>query len=168
MGIVEFAMQMELDGKAFYEAEAAKAPNKELKEIFQYLADEEDRHYRFFKMLAEGKIDTASQALESGESLKTTRNVFVQLIEDNKEERFGAEVRKAWEEARKIEEKAVDLYSSEANKEADASRKALLNRIADEERNHVYLIDNMLSFMSDPQTFADSQDFASFKSWEGH
>lgn len=168
MDIVKFAMQMELDGKVFYETEAAKAPTKELKEIFQYLADEEDRHYKFFKMLDEGKIDTAAGALESGDSLSTTKNVFVQLIEENKDKHFEDDTRKAWEKALKIEEKAVELYSGEADKENDAARKSLLNRIADEERNHVYLIDNMLSFMADPQSFADSQDYSSFKSWEGH
>ena len=117
--------------------------------------------------MSEGKIDTAAGALESGAALKDTKNVFVQLIEENKDKRFGDDARAAWQEALKIEEKAVALYSEEAEKETDAGRKKLLTKIADEERNHVYLIDNMLSFMSDPSGFAGSQQFASFKSWEG-
>jgi rubrerythrin len=167
MDIIKFALKMEADGKKFYQDAASKAATKELKDIFIYLAEEEERHFKFFKMMDEGKIDAAGAALESGTALKDTRNVFVQLIEENKEERFGDDARAAWLEALEIEKKAVAMYSEEADKEADAGRKKLLTRIADEERNHVYLINNMLSFMSDPQGFADSQDFASFKSWEG-
>ena len=168
MDIIQFAMQMELDGKTFYEKAAAKSSQPELKEIFTYLADEEERHFRFFKMLADGNFKKAGEALDSQASLQTTKNVFVQLIEENQDKRFGNDSRAAWEEALKIEEKAVKLYTEEANKESDPARRAMLERIADEERNHVYLIDNMLSFMSDPQSFADSKEFASFKSWEGH
>lgn len=168
MDIVQFALQMELDGKAFYEKAAAGAKSKDLREIFQYLANEEERHYKFFRMMAEGKIELASKALESGTALRDTKNVFVQLIQENKDKRFGEDTRSAWVEALKIEQKAVTLYADEAEKETDANRKSLLKRIADEERNHVYLIDNMLSFMTDPQAFSSSQQFAAFRSWEGH
>ena len=37
MNIIEFAMQMERDGQAFYEKAAKAAPQPELKEIFLYL-----------------------------------------------------------------------------------------------------------------------------------
>jgi rubrerythrin len=167
MNIIEFAMKMESDGRAFYEKQAAASKTKEIREIFQYLAEEEQRHYLFFKSLADGDVEVASKALDGG-SIKITKNIFVQLIEENKTKRFGDDVRAAWTEALRIEERAVKMYSEETAKESDPERKRLLQRIADEERNHVYLCDNMLSFMADPQGFADSQDFASFKSWEGH
>lgn len=167
MNIIEFAMKMERDGQAFYEKAAAAAPQPELKEIFLYLAREEERHFAFFKNMHEGDTKAAIKVLGSN-TLAKTKNVFVHLIEENGGDvTFGADVRKAWTEALKIEEKAVKLYSEEAKKEKDPERKELLERIAEEERSHVYLIDNMLSFMSDPQTFADSQNFKNFKSWEG-
>ena len=51
MNIVKFAMQMELDGKLFYQQAAATAAQPELREILLYLADDEQRHYMFFKKL---------------------------------------------------------------------------------------------------------------------
>ncbi len=167
MDIITFAIQMEKDGQAFYEKAASAASTTEIKEIFQYLADEEKRHCAFFKKMADGEITTAIEALKGG-SLKTTKNVFVQLIEENKAASFGDDVRATWVEALKFEERAVQLYTEEAEKEPDADRKTLLNRIADEERNHVYLIDNILTFMADPQTFVDSKQYGDFQSWEGH
>lgn len=169
MDIIKFAMQMELDGQAFYTKAAQAAAHPELKDILLYLAEEEERHYRFFKALAEGDTAGADKELSSApSSLSDTKNVFVNLTENGKESSFGDSARAAWSEALKIEEKAVKLYSDEAAIESRPDRRALLEKIADEERNHVYLIENVLSFMSDPQGFVDSRKYSDFQSWEGH
>ena len=70
-------------------------------------------------------------------------------------------------EAIRIEEDSEKLYREQAGRETDEKRQALLNRIADEEKSHIYLIDNMIHYLADPQGFALSQQFAQFKSWEG-
>ncbi len=167
MSVIEFAMQMELDGRDFYLRSAENVSQPELKEILKYLADEENRHYNFFKRLHDGQTAAAEEELDARTPLRETKNVFVKLSEEGKEKEFGDGARKVWLEAMSIEEKSVDLYTTEADKETDADRKALLNRIAAEEQNHVYLIDNVLSFMTDPGEFIESQKFAKFKSWEG-
>lgn len=167
MDIIRFAMQMEIDGQVFYEQSAAAATLDELREIFTYLAEEEKRHFRFFKSLAEGKANAAGREL-SGGSMKEPRNIFVKLIEGGAHKSFGDEVTAAWKKAREIEEQAVKLYSEESIRESDPMRRELLEKIAAEEKNHVYLIQNVLSYLIDPGTFATSQRFAAFKSWEGH
>jgi rubrerythrin len=168
MDVIDYALQMEKDGKAFYERSAAASPHDEIKQIFQYLAEEEDRHYNFFKRLKEGDSAGAEEELNTDRpTIAGTKNVFVQLAEDKRENSFGEDVRSVWKEALKIEEAAVRLYTEHARKETNVERKGLLERIAEEERNHIYLIDNMLSFMADPDTFVDSKKFADFKSWEG-
>jgi rubrerythrin len=158
---------MEIDGQKFYELAAAQAPLKELSEIFRYLAEEEKRHFRFFKSLAEGHTESADREL-SGSEMKEPRNIFVGLIESGAHSKFGDETMSAWKKAREIEEQAVRLYTEEAKRENDAGRRQLLERIAAEEQNHFYLIENVLAYLKDPGTFADSQRFATFKSWEGH
>ena len=166
MDIFKFAMQMELDGQRFYEQSAANSPVRELREVFLNLADEEKRHYRLFKKLSEGATAESARELVGG-AMKTGRNVFVRLIESKESNSFGSQVSEVWKKAREIEEHSVKLYSEEASRTADSDRKALLGRIADEERSHVYLIDNVLAFLADPVSFAESQQFAAFKSWEG-
>lgn len=168
MDIIEFAMQMELDGKEFYERSAASAATPELKEILQNLAEEEQRHYKFFKLLIEGDSNSAKKELTNGRSaMAAIRNVFVKLTAGDNEHSFGGDARAVWSEALKIEVSAERMYREEAKKEKNNERKKLLNRIADEEQNHVYLIDNVLLFLTDPQTFVNSKKFSDFKSWEG-
>jgi len=166
MDVIKFAMQMELDGVKFYE-QAARAAPAVLREIFEHLADEERRHFKFFHSLSDGQTGKASKNLIS-DSLGKTKNIFVQMIEQNAQTSFSDEVREVWRQAREIEEKAVAMYTDEAEKETDPARKELIQKIADEERQHVYLIENVLNFLIDPQGFAASQQFASFKSMEGH
>ena len=72
-----------------------------------------------------------------------------------------------WAEAIKVEEKSEKLYREAAEKETSEARRTLLNRIADEEKNHIYLIDNIVQFLADPEGFQSSARFKSFMSWEG-
>jgi rubrerythrin len=168
MNIIDYALQMELDGKAFYERSAQQTQHPELKKILFNLAEEEQRHYQFFKRLKEGQDQIAAAEMESGTpTLNVNKTLFRQMAEQGKAASFGEEARKVWGEALKIEEKVERMYREEAGKETDPGRRKLLTRIADEEKSHVYLIDNMLSFMADPQGFTESANYKNFLSWEG-
>lgn len=167
--ILSFAMKMELDGKAFYERGAAAAPNPELQKILLTLAEEEEKHFRVFRSLKEAGVKAAEKAM--GGKTRTpalARNLFQQMVAAGTKTLYGEDAKSLWKEAIKIEEKSEKLYRDQASAETDESRKALLNRIADEERNHIYLIDNMIQFMADPGGFQNSAQYKNFMSWEGH
>lgn len=168
MNVIEYALQMELDGRDFYRRSAQAAPNSELRKILLNLADEEDRHYQFFKKLKEGDDTSAASALMAKSHISSAnRTIFKELAEQGKQASFTGELRQVWTEALKIEEQVEQMYRKEAGKESDPARKKLYNLIADEEKSHVYLIDNILSFLADPQGFTESSRFKSFLSWEG-
>ena len=71
MDVIKFAMQMELDGKKFYEQAAEAAPTKELKDIFLYLAEEEDRHFKFFHSLYRAYMELDASLLEINPLVQT-------------------------------------------------------------------------------------------------
>ncbi len=166
MNILDFALQMELDGMTYYEKSAQQVDQPELAKVLRILADEERRHYNIFKRLKGAASEDAKIEYESSSpGLGATKNIFHALVEQQKYAAFGSRARDVWSEAMKLEEKSEKLYREEASREADPSRKFLLEKIADEERNHIYLIDNMLSFMADPQGYSDSSNFKNFKGW---
>jgi rubrerythrin len=169
MDIIEFALEMELDGKAFYQRSAAATSDPELKEMLTMLAEEEDRHYRFFKRLKDGETELAAKELNTRvTTLHQAKNIFEDLSQREIAKPFGEDVVSAWKEALRIEEKAEKFYREKANAERNADRRRLLNLIADEELNHVHMIDGILTYLKYPDTFADSTQFKSFMSWEGH
>jgi rubrerythrin len=169
MDILDYAMRMELDGKLYYETSASKMPTPELRQILLTLAEEEVKHYHFFKRLKESGSVAAREVIDAAPpSTLAVKNVFQQMVENGQSNLYGEDVVSIWRKALDIEEKAVKLYSEEAGKENDVARRELLQQIADEEKNHVYLIENMLAFMADPSGFIDSANYQHFQSWEGH
>ena len=169
MDILEFAMQMELDGKEFYlrGAESTKEPN--LKKVFEMLAEEEERHYRFFQKLQKGDASAEGELDPGGsDTMGESKTLFKQLADKGATTLVGSDARSLWQKAREIEEKSERLYREKADEESDEAKKKLLNRIADEEQNHIYLVDNVLVYLRDPEQFRDSQQFKNFMSWEGH
>ena len=168
MDILEFAMQMELDGKAFYEKGMERAENPSVKKIFKMLAEEEHRHYHVFKKLVSGeKTNAAVDLAPSGATLKEVKNIFKEMTDAGKESLEGDTTKELWTEALEVEKKAEKMYREAAEKETDTHRKDILTKIADEEKTHIYLIDNLISFLADPETFVASQNYRSFQSWEG-
>jgi rubrerythrin len=166
--VLDFAIQMELDGRMFYLKGAESTEDEALKKIFRKLADEEYRHYHIFKKLKDGDTAGAVAEMKNGApSLSETQTLFKEMTDAGIDTLAGDTEREIWAEARAVEEKTVKLYAEEAEKTSDPERKRLLEMLADEERSHVYLIENILGFLKDPEGFAASRNYASFMSWEG-
>ncbi|MEZ5359294.1 MAG: ferritin family protein [Candidatus Zixiibacteriota bacterium] len=168
MDIIDFAMQMEKDGKAFYEKSAAETSDPELKQILLQLAEEERNHYEFFRRMKEKPTDlTAADVLTGKSTLNQVKNIFEVMASKKEHKSFGENVISVWTQALRIEEKAVKLYSEEAAKEKDDARKTLILRIAKEEESHVQMIDSVLMYVKHPEAFAASAQYKNFRSLEG-
>ncbi|KAA3632098.1 MAG: hypothetical protein DWP97_11700 [Calditrichaeota bacterium] len=169
MDIIEFAMKMELDGKAYYEKHARNTSDKDLKKIFLILAEEEEKHFKFFKSLKDGDTEEAANLISgSSKTLKEVQNIFVEMSQSTEKKTFGKDEEATWQKALEIEEKAEGFYREKAGEESDDEKKNLLNIIADEEQNHVHMIDSILTYLKFPEAFADSAQFKNFQSLEGH
>ncbi|UCD18237.1 MAG: ferritin family protein [Candidatus Zixiibacteriota bacterium] len=168
MDIIDFAMKMELDGKEFYEKQAMDTANPELKKILLQLAEEEGRHYEYFRRLKEDESDLSGGALLAGNTtLENVKNIFEQMAENSEKKSFGEDDIAVWRQALRTEEKSEAFYMEKAAQEPNAERKNLLLKIAREENNHVQMIDGVLMYLKHPDTFADSAQFKNFRSLEG-
>ncbi|UCD63253.1 MAG: ferritin family protein [Candidatus Zixiibacteriota bacterium] len=169
MDVFEFAMQMELDGKAFYEKSAREINDEELRKVLTMLAEEEDKHYTIFKRVREGKTGALKEgAAIHSKTLDAVKNIFVDMSNHTESRSFAKDEHSIWEKALTIEQKSEEFYRERAEQETDSAKRDLLTMIANEERNHIYLIDSVLTYMKFPDTFADSAQFKDFQSLEGH
>ncbi len=168
MDIIEFAMKMETDGKAFYEKQAEQTSDAELKKILLELAEEEGRHYEYFRRLKDDPDDlSGGEALTGSQTLVNVKNLFEVLAQKTDQKPFGDDVVSAWREARTTEEKSEAFYKEKAELEPDPKKKKLLLKIAKEENNHMQMIDGVLMFLRQPSDFAQSAQFKNFLSLEG-
>lgn len=169
MNIFDFAMQMEMDGKAFYEKMATQTADPELKKVLVMLAEEEQKHFNIFKKLRDGAVPgTEVIGGTHSETLSAVKNIFKDLSNNDEHADFTHDERSIWAEALKIEEKSENFYREKAQEETDVTRRDLLTMVANEERNHIYLIDSVLTYMKFPDTFSDTAQFKNFQSLEGH
>ncbi|WP_243373257.1 ferritin family protein [Geotalea sp. SG265] len=159
MDLYAFALKMELDGKAFYEKMAAETPYRGLKSVFSMLAEDEQKHYDTIIAIRAGEARTMADTAV----LENTRNVF----EGIRAEKILAEgMRKehdAFQYAMKIEADSVRLYEDLAGKERDPAIIALLQKIADEEKKHYNIVENLYDYTLRPEYFLEWREFSNLK-----
>ena len=158
MEVFEFAMKMEQDGKAFYEAQAEKVELQELRNILLELAADEQKHYNIFKAMRDGKTAEFDEAKQT-KIFSSVKNVFETLKSEGKDFSFAGDVSQAWEEAREIEKKSEAFYRQKAGELDDEGQKRILNRIADEEQRHWRSIENVIQFLNKPQTWLEDAEW---------
>jgi len=160
MKAFEYAMKMELDGKEFYTEQAGRMADPALRQIYEELADDEERHYRIFKAMMEGEKISPDEALRTG-ILATTKNVFQKLKKSGaKVGQFPRGVIEAWEKAREIEDKVEKFYREQATKVAEAGEKKIWNRIADEEHKHWVAINHVVDFVNRPNQWLEDAEWS--------
>jgi rubrerythrin len=156
MNVFDFAMKMELQGKACYENLAASTQVLGLKNIFTGLAADEQKHYEVFRGLKEGK---AFDMADSG-MLEQAKSVFRELVGDK--ERMG-DLREDLDGYRlglKIEADSVKLYEDMAKKEQNQETLQLYLRIANEEKKHFNIMENICDFVMKPRYFLEWREFS--------
>jgi rubrerythrin len=105
--ILEIGIQIEANGKAFYEALVAKAQNKSAQEIFSFLAAEEARHISVFQgMLAkvEKSVPAESYPEEFSEYMKELASEHIFTKKDR-----GAEIARAIKTDKEAIEKGISF-----------------------------------------------------------
>jgi len=154
MDIYEYAMKMEKDGEQFYREIASKTKNRGLKTILAMLADAEVKHYRLFQNMKN------HEALEMTDSpiLRDVKNVF-EKIRDEKQ--FDVDVSEIdlYREAQGIEKKSRDFYLDKANEIKDEAQRNALIRIADEEKRHYSILENMITFVNRPNIWLEDPEW---------
>ena len=119
MNIFEHCMQMELDGKTYYEESAEKVSSPELKRILLELASDELKHYNIFKALRDGEKAEYVES-EKTKIFTSVKNVFQKLKAENADYEFPADAKGIWEHARQVEKDSEAFYREKANEVDDA------------------------------------------------
>ena len=159
--IFEFAMQMELDGKAYYEKMASETKVPALQKILKGLADDEQRHYNIFKLLKEHHGDQLGELSEKNTLImSTTKNVFQEMKDSGHSLVDQEEVIAVWKQAQDVEKKSEDFYREKAKEVDDPKGSEMLNRIADEEAKHWAVIESVMQFLNKPNTYLEDAEFS--------
>jgi rubrerythrin len=155
MKIFDFAMDMEKEGEKYYRQIAAESDNPGYRNIFNMLADDEVKHFNIFRDLKEEhNVDFPDTTV-----LDTARKTFITFVAEGDPFKKEAGQKELYAKALDIERKSRDFYLEKAEETADESKKKILKKIAGEEEKHFKLIDKLLGFIREPETFLENAEF---------
>jgi rubrerythrin len=154
MNIFEFAMEKEKYSEDYYRRLAGKSNNKGLETVFNMLADEEAKHY---KIVSDMKEDIAPDLAETT-VLSDAKDVFAKMRESAQSFNFNATQTALYRKALNIEKQSRDFYLEKAD-EVEKTRKEIFLKLADEEKKHFFLLENIINFVSRPETWLENAEF---------
>ena len=158
MNVLDFALKMEADGKKYYERLAAESDSKELKNLFTLLANSEQTHYD--ALLA--RKNEAAYAKVDSRILEQAKNIFQRLLEMKSEGPYKVDS-DGYRHAIKAEEQSIGFYETSAEKEQTLEVRRLLQALADEERVHLNIVENIYEFVESPKYFLAWREFSNLR-----
>ena len=142
--VFALAMEIEKSGHAFYKTVAEKFDSPELAELFQFLADQEIAHYRFFEKLSSGVQQLTVDAEEWEET-----SAYIKATTDNRffvgEDRAIQLAKTATSPSHAIDlaigfEKDTLLYFYELLNVTPPESRGAAQKIVEEEKRHVKML----------------------------
>jgi rubrerythrin len=150
---VQFAIQMEIDGKEYYQRASQKSDNRVGKEFFEWLAAEEDKHRQRFEAIY--------SSLKSGKAwpdvdIQPRRGDILNTFFSEAMRAAGPTVKPASTEldtiakAMEMENKTEKFYSSQGKEATYDAEKKLYTSLAAEERGHYLTLVDYREYLIDP------------------
>jgi rubrerythrin len=151
--VLQLAVQMEVEGKEFYQKASRKSSNKLAKELFHQLAIEEDVHRRKFVAIYETlkrkqNWPDVTPPFEKGKKLKS---LFAEAIKSlGKTFKVAESELEAIKIAMNMEVRSYNLYDSRSAESTLPVEKQFYKTLAGEERGHHLALLDTYEYLSDP------------------
>ena len=156
MNIYQYAMKLEKDSENYYNRLMSKTDDIGLQAILKMLADEEAKHFSIVEQMEKTNI---CPELAETNILKNAKNIFMQIKGKNLEFNFDLTQADFYREAQEFEEKSYQHYLEMSAKVEDEAKKNLLLKLAEEEKKHMFLLENLVEFVSRPETWVENAEF---------
>jgi len=142
--VFSMAMEIEKSGKAFYDTIVNSAPDDTTRELFTFLAEEEHRHYDYFKSLSTQSGNLIIQTEdwdEISEYIKATTDSRFFIGEDKaiRAAEGANDIREAINIAMSFEKDTLLFFYELLNVTPEGSKEAA-QKIVDEEKRHILLL----------------------------
>lgn len=155
MNIFDFAMEKEKYSEDYYRQLAGKTENISLKNIFTMLADEEAKHYRVVSKMKENVNPEVAETTV----LSNAKEIFAKMRNSADKFDFNITQLELYNKAKDIEVQARKFYLEKAVHVENAPQKEVFQKLADQEQKHFVLLENIVDFVSRPQTWLENAEW---------
>jgi rubrerythrin len=159
MNVFDFALKMEEDGKTFYEKLAAETNVHELKMIFSMLASAEEEHHEALDVMKKNiPPDKADSKV-----LENARNIFHVLLKRKDAIDMLKNDPDGYRHVIKTAVAGIKLYEEMAGKETNKDAAKILLMLAEDEKKHLEIMENIYDFAEAPKNFLAWGEFSNLK-----
>lgn len=157
---IKTAIQLEKDGRQFFEEAAEETKNELGKKMFLKLASDEIRHLvtfeKMFKSLADPQ--TWKELLQEGPP-RDRMPFFTEKAQNRSPAEKGAGEVEALHQALEVERKAIDFFKKTAQEATDPEARRIFQLIAQEEISHYDLIQAQIDSVTHSGFWFDVGEF---------
>lgn len=156
--ILEEAVKLEQDGKAYYRDAAEKADNPLATHTFNHLAEMEAKHERLLRAYCDAVKETgtcpAPEKMDTREYnlLEEAQDIFKRAQEEMEASAGATEnLLELYEGAMEFERKSIDMYQKQADAADIEEQRELFAYLVNQEKKHLKLLENGQRFLDNPE-----------------
>jgi rubrerythrin len=150
---LRYAIQMEVDGKKYYMLVSREITNRVGRELYAYLAEQEDHHRKKFEAIYKATVEKRGWPAESVQPAQAFQlgTLFGEAIKsEGKTVKPNQYALDATARAVEMEIKSRDYYKEQECKATADAEKQFFSCIAAEEQGHYLALIDYKEYISDP------------------
>jgi rubrerythrin len=156
MDFFEFALDLEKQTIGNYKTLAEKCQSNEgVKKILLMLAEDHEKHTKTLKEIQ----SKTSVEMEKTEAFREARQVFAEMQKDKTPFSCDIDQVKLYEDARDLVLKKLQFYSDTVEKMETEENKALVKKMAEEEKKQAFVLENIIEMVRRPETWLEDAEF---------
>jgi rubrerythrin len=156
VNIFDQAMGLEQEGESLYRQFALEAPDRGMKHIFTWLADQELKHFQIFQLLKACKPASVTESQE----LSDIKDIFDGWKDSDACIQVKTTQADVYRRALGIEQKSISVYENYAKQCAEEPQKEIFLTIAKEEKRHQWIVENIIEFITKPEVWVENAEFS--------
>jgi len=155
MDILEFAINMELEGENYYIKQAELNKDNSLSTVLLMLAKEEKMHAK----LLQNKAAKLPYELKQSEALAEAKNIFSDVGAIQNSIKQIPDQLDVYRVALENEEKSITLYKKFSAEATDSETKTLFEYLIKQEEDHYAIINQLVFLISHSEEWVESAEF---------
>ncbi|HEX9025440.1 MAG TPA: ferritin family protein [Clostridium sp.] len=155
MNVLDFAINMELDGEKYYKEQSEIAQDISLKKIFLILAEDENSHAK----LLQHKSNNMSYELKGTETISETKNLFNEIKDFKNELKQNPDQLDLYRVALEKEKESIDLYEKLLSQSEDDKSINLFKFLIAQEKDHYTTLEELVSQLNKCNDWVEAAEF---------
>ena len=160
--IYEIAVNMEKEGKEYYERLASQTQINELQGVFLFMAKQEEKHRKLFESLAKGE---SIEPLTAQSAAAEAKAAFGRMAPGFSAPADMHTATDAYKIAKTMETQAVEYYTELLTKAQTTAEKEALEVVIKEEKQHEKIVASFLEFVNRPNEWLENAEFNHLESY---